>query len=92
MANTKSAKKRDRQRLVRTARNRSIKSRVRTARKAALAAIESGDAQAIAEKLAVFSSVADKAANKNVIHKNAASRFKARLAALLARKNAAASA
>ena len=85
MANTKSAKKRNRQTLVRTARNKSIKSRVRNARKAALAAIAGGDAAVMAAKISDYASVADKAANKNVIHKNAANRFKARIAAAVAK-------
>lgn len=88
MANNKSAKKRNRQTLARTARNRAIKSRVKNARKAALAAILSGDQAAIASKIAIYSSTADKAANKNVIHKNAASRFKARIASALAKAKA----
>ncbi|MES2705988.1 MAG: 30S ribosomal protein S20 [Verrucomicrobiota bacterium] len=88
MANNKSAEKRNRQTLVRTARNRAIKSRVKNARKAALAAIASGDKEAIAAKIAIYASTADKAANKNVIHKNSASRFKARIAAALAKATA----
>jgi small subunit ribosomal protein S20 len=89
MANTKSAKKRNRQMIVRTARNRAIKSRVKSARKAALAAILTGDKEVIAAKVALYASTADKAANKNVIHKNAASRFKARIAAAIAKASAA---
>ncbi len=92
MANTKSATKRNRQTIKRTARNRAIKSRVKNARKAALAAIESGDKEAIAAKIAIYSSTADKAANKNVIHKNSASRFKSRIAAALAKTTAPATA
>lgn len=92
MANNKSAKKRNRQTIARTARNRSIKTRVKNARKAALAAIQSGDKDAIAKKVALYASTADKAANKNVIHKNAASRFKARIAAALAKAAAPATA
>lgn len=89
MANNKSAEKRNRQTLARTARNRAIKSRVKNARKAALAAIAAGDKEAIAAKLAIYASVADKAANKNVIHKNAASRFKSRIAAAVTKATAA---
>ena len=89
MANNKSAKKRNRQMIARTARNRSIKSRVKNARKAALAAILTGDKAVIAAKVAIYASTADKAANKNVIHKNAASRFKARIAAALEKASAA---
>jgi small subunit ribosomal protein S20 len=92
MANNKSAKKRNRQMIARTARNRAVKSRVKNARKAALAAILSGDKEAIAAKVALFTSTADKAANRNVIHKNAASRFKSRIAAALAKASAPATA
>ncbi len=43
MANTKSAIKRNRQTVTRTERNRAEKSRMKSARKKALAAIETGD-------------------------------------------------
>lgn len=92
MANNKSAEKRNRQTLARTARNRAIKSRVKNARKAVLTAIQAGDKDVIAAKVAIYSSVADKAANKNVLHKNAASRCKARIAAAIAKAAAPATA
>lgn len=89
MANNKSAEKRNRQNIARTARNRAIKSRVKNARKAVLSAIQAGDKAVIAAKVAIYSSVTDKAANRNVLHKNAASRYKARIAAAIAKATAA---
>ena len=78
MANTKSAEKRVRQTKVRTAKNRALKSRVKNAKKAVLAAKEKGDAAALKSTLAELASVADKAANRGVIHKNTADRIKSR--------------
>ena len=78
MANTKSAEKRVRQTKVRTAANRALKSRVKNARKAVLTARDAGNAEALKKSLATLASVADKAANRGVIHKNTASRLKAR--------------
>ncbi|MBP7949994.1 MAG: 30S ribosomal protein S20 [Verrucomicrobiales bacterium] len=85
MANTKSAEKRVRQTASRTLRNKSFKTRVKNARKAVLAALESGDKAAVAAKLNEFASASDKAANSGVIHKNTASRFKKRLAHAVAK-------
>jgi small subunit ribosomal protein S20 len=80
MANTKSAEKRARQTKTRTLRNKILKTRVKNARKDALAAIASGDANLISAKMAQFASTADKAAKSGVIHKNTASRLKGRVA------------
>lgn len=85
MANIKSAEKRARQTIKRTARNKSIKTRVKTARKAVTLAQASGDAKLIAEKLSLFAATADKAANAGVIHKNAANRLKQRAAFAVAK-------
>lgn len=79
MANTKSALKRARQTVVRTQRNRLIKSNVRSSRKKVLAAITAGDAPAALEALKTYASAADKASRRNVIHKNAADRIKGAL-------------
>lgn len=76
MANTRSAEKRTRQTEVRTARNRALKSRVRSKRKAFLAAIEAGDAAKAETELRALASVADRAVKSNVIHRHAASRIK----------------
>lgn len=79
MANIKSAEKRVRQTATRTLRNKSAKTRVKNARKAAQEAVKAGDTSA-AVKIATLSSAADKAANRGVIHPNKANRLKARIA------------
>ncbi len=78
MANSKSALKRWRQSLVRRDRNRSIKSRTRTALGKALAAIQD-DASTAEEAVRTAVSALDKAAQAGVIHENAAARGKSRL-------------
>ncbi|HQP34844.1 MAG TPA: 30S ribosomal protein S20 [Polyangiaceae bacterium] len=80
MANHPSAERRNRQRIRRTARNKSVKSAVRTdLRKARelVAANKLDDASKAAAKLV---STVDKAAQKGIVHPKAASRIKARLA------------
>jgi small subunit ribosomal protein S20 len=89
MANKKSAEKRVRQTKVRTERNRALKTRVKNARKDALAALKSGDRKQITAAFAVFASAADKASNGMVIHKNTANRLKRRLNAALTTATAA---
>ena len=83
MANTPSAEKNIRKTKVRTAANQATKSRIRTARKRVLAAVEKGDAKAAEAELSTFASLADKASKTKVLHKNTASRLKSRLAARL---------
>ena len=83
MANIKSQIKRNRQNEKRRIANKAVRSELRTRVKVALSAAETG-----AENAEVAASIAmkriDKAANKNVIHKNAAARRKSRLAKRLA--------
>ncbi len=86
MANTKSALKRDRQTAARTDRNKSVKTRIKTARRAVLVALEKGDAKDAAAKFNALASAADKAVKSNVIHKNAAGRIKSILGARVAAK------
>ncbi len=81
MANSASARKRARQTVVRTERNRAAKSRIKTFRKHVLAAVEAKDLEKAKEAYSHFSSAADKAAKRGVIHKNTASRLKSRVAA-----------
>lgn len=78
MANSKSALKRWRQSLVRRDRNRSIKSRTRTALGKALAAIQD-DASTAEEAVRNAVSALDRAAQAGVIHANASARSKSRL-------------
>lgn len=83
MANIRSSEKDIRRTKARTARNQTVKSRIRTARKRVLAAVEKGDVKAAEAELNAFASVADKAAKTKVLHKNTASRLKSRLASKL---------
>lgn len=81
MANTRSALKRVRQTKTRQARNQSMKSRIKTAKTAAQAALDSGDQKAIDAAVSTLFSVADKALKSGLIHKNLSSRIKERYAA-----------
>ena len=78
MANIKSQIKRNRQNEKRAARNKAVRSELKTRTKAALAAAAAGadDAEALT-RMAVKR--IDMAAAKGVIHKNAAARRKSRL-------------
>ena len=78
MAHSKSALKRWRQSIEARDRNRAVKSRTRTLLAKALAAID-GDAAAAEEAVRDAISALDKAAQKGVIHANAAARGKSRL-------------
>lgn len=79
MANIKSAKKRILVAEARHARNKAMKSRVKTAMKKVDAAVAAKDADAAKAALLTASSVIDKAARKGVYHKNNASRKISRL-------------
>jgi small subunit ribosomal protein S20 len=84
MANHPSADKRNRQRIVRTARNRTVRSALRTRLRAARAALQSGvKADAVAATHTAKVALA-KAAGKGVIHRNAAARTTSRLDKALA--------
>lgn len=77
MANIKSAMKRNRQNEKRRLRNQQVSSQMKTYTKRALAAAGTDDE---AESLNQANKYIDKAASKGVIHANAASRKKSRLA------------
>ncbi len=79
MPNTKSAAKRLRQNVVRRLRNRAVKSKIRTARKKVLAALEARNIPEAERQFSLFAKLADRAAAKNIIHPNAAARYKSRL-------------
>jgi small subunit ribosomal protein S20 len=83
MANIRSALKRLRQTNARTAANRTVKTRLKTARKAVQSAIGAGNLDEARAKMRVAISFADKAAKTNVIHKNSADRIKRQLARLV---------
>ena len=79
MANTKSAEKRNRQNVQQRERNRGHRSRLRTAIKRLRTALASGDAAQAQAALPATLSVIDKIAQKKIIHRNAAARYKSRL-------------
>ncbi len=85
MANHASSEKRNRQRIVRTARNRAVTSAVRTLVKRVRVAIVAKDS-ASAKKALIDATVAlDRAASKGVFHPKAASRVVSRLSAAIHR-------
>ncbi len=79
MANIKSAKKRILVAEKRAARNKSIRSRVKTAVKKVNAAIEAKDKDAAASALKNATSELSRAVSKGVYHKNTSSRKISRL-------------
>jgi small subunit ribosomal protein S20 len=81
MANIASARKRARQDLVRNAHNSSLRSTLRTAIKSVRKAISAGDKTAATRSLQSCQAVVDRIADKKIIHKNAASRYKSRISA-----------
>jgi len=88
MANHKSAAKRNRQRVIRTLRARSLRTRVRTSLKEARAAVEAagsedGNKEEAAKLVQSACQLLDRAASKNVLPKKRASRLKSRLAVSL---------
>ncbi len=85
MANHPSAEKRNRQRVVRTERNRAARSAVRTAVKNARTAISAGDKTLAKTSVADASRALARAASKGVIHKKAASRTTSRIQTALAK-------
>lgn len=85
MANHPSAEKRNRQRLTRTARNRGIRSAVRTALKRARLAVASGDAKQAAESVKQAASALARAASQGVLHRRTAARQTSRIQAALAK-------
>ncbi|MCM1282597.1 MAG: 30S ribosomal protein S20 [Muribaculaceae bacterium] len=83
MANIKSAKKRILVTERKTARNKSIRSEVRTSIKKVEAAVASGDKAAADAELRNATSVIEAACSKGVYHKNNAARKVSRLAKLV---------
>jgi len=81
MANTDSARKRVRQTIKRTARNKARKSRVRTFVRKVEAAIAAGDKEAALAAFRVAQSELHRAASKGVLHANTAARKISRLSA-----------
>lgn len=83
MANIASARKRARQAVKQNAHNSSLRSRLRTAIKSVRKAMASGDKAAATAQLKASTSVIDTIADKRIIHKNAAARYKSRLNAAI---------
>jgi small subunit ribosomal protein S20 len=80
LANIKSAKKRILVTETKTARNKAIRSKVKTAVKKVNAAVEANDKDAALVALKAATVEIDKACTKGVYHKNTASRKVSRLA------------
>jgi|YNPMSStandDraft_1061717.scaffolds.fasta_scaffold08743_3 small subunit ribosomal protein S20 len=81
MPHTKSAKKRLRQNLKRRARNRAVKSALKTQIRKVREAIQAGDLAKAEAEFRLAAKKADQAAAKRIIHPNKAARIKSRLAA-----------
>ncbi len=80
MANIKSAKKRILVNETKAARNKQIKSKVKTMIKKVDAAVAAGDKELAKSSLITATAEIDKARSKGVIHKNTAARKVSRLA------------
>ena len=78
MANSASALKRVRQTATRTARNKSLTSRMKTLRKKAIETAEAGDKEAARKTFSEFSSAVDKCVKNSIIHKNKAANLKSK--------------
>ncbi|MCX5590833.1 30S ribosomal protein S20 [Alcaligenes endophyticus] len=83
MANSPQARKRARQAVARNQHNASIRSMLRTSIKRVRQAIEAGDKAAANEVFRKTTSIIDRVADKNIIHKNKAARHKSRLSAAI---------
>ena len=81
-----SAVKAHRQTLKRTAHNRELRSRLRTALKSIRAALDAGTTADVKAALAETFSIVDKMSTKGIIHDNAAGRYKSRIAKRAAKK------
>ncbi len=79
MANIKSAKKRVLVTEIKTARNKAIKSKVKTCIKKVEAAVANNDKETAAAELTVAISEINKATSKGIYHKNNAARKVSRL-------------
>ena len=84
-----SAEKAHRQSVKRREQNRQQRSRLRTALKAIRAALQENDLDAAKARLNETFSLVDKMANKGIIHKNTAGRYKSRLVKRVSKTKAA---
>lgn len=90
MATHASALKAHRQSLKNREHNRQLRARLRTALKSIRSAVDANDLTAAKAALRQTVSLIDKMASKGIIHRNAAGRYKSRLAVRLAAKSKAA--
>jgi len=81
MANTKSAEKRAREAIERRGRNVAHRSKVRSAVRKVVVAIQAGNKAEATAALKAAAPVIDAMARKGIIHRNKAARHKSRLAA-----------
>ena len=79
MANLRSQIKRNRQTITVTARNKSLRSEMRTRTRRALEVAASGDADAAATALRSAKRHIDIASSRGILHRNTAARHKSRL-------------
>ena len=79
MANIKSQKKRNRQNVKRYAKNKAIRSELKTREKSVMAAAEAGNMAEAEELLRIAQKQIDMAETKGVLHANTAARRKSRL-------------
>jgi len=79
VANIKSAEKRARQTIKRKAHNASSRSRLRTAIKGVITAVDAGNKEEAIANLKVAVPVIDTMVNKGIIHRNKAARHKSQL-------------
>lgn len=80
MAHHKSALKRVRQTIKRTAQNRSLRSDLRTVIKKFRTILESGNPEKTIEAYSIVQKNLDKAVTKGILHKRTGARYKSRLA------------
>ena len=81
MPNTKSSKKRLRQKIVSRTQNRSTRQAVRSQCRKVTEAILDGDADRAQSEFRLATKKLDRAGAKNIIHRNAAARIKSRMSA-----------
>ena len=86
MANTKSAIKAARKTVRLTARNKITKTRLKTLNKKLASAAQGDDVSAIQSAASAYTSAMDRAVKSGIVHKNAASRAKAKAAKKIAAK------
>ena len=88
MPNSPSASKRLRQNKVRQARNKMIKSAMRTQVKKVRTAAAAGDIETAEKEFRVAAKNLDRAGAKGIIHANAAGRYKSRLSQMIKKAKA----